>query len=69
MTKSIMITLNGAPHQIEKGETSQSLLNRFKQNPDHIMIEHNATIYKGTQWECSIQDGDTIEIIQFMGGG
>lgn len=39
-------------------------------NPAHVAVERNLAIIPRDTWgQVTIEDGDTIEILQFMGGG
>ena len=50
-------------------KTLQELLSHYKISPDQVIIEHNKTLYKTPFPKINFQENDTIEIIQFMGGG
>jgi len=64
------IQLNGQTKTIEGIKTLKGLISTFAKNPDHVIAEVNGTIVKTPQWEeTSLNEGDTIELISFVGGG
>ena len=64
-----MICING--EKIEKEEIKlSSYLEENKINPQRIAVELNGEILPKSQYsEAIIKDGDTIEIVNFVGGG
>ncbi|GAB7140927.1 hypothetical protein RsTz2092_08840 [Deferribacterales bacterium RsTz2092] len=66
----MFITLNGEEHEITSGTTVESLLNEQNIKPAAVAIEHNGTILeRGTYQNAVLNDGDTMEVIRFIGGG
>lgn len=64
------ITVNGKEHPFEEGCTIASVLSRLGVSADHKAIEQNGTIIPVESiGETLVAPGDTIEIIQFVGGG
>jgi thiamine biosynthesis protein ThiS len=68
-----MITLmvNGAPRELERDSTIAGLLGSLKIDPRLVVIEHNRTILRDRDAyaSLSLNDGDVIEIVHFVGGG
>ena len=65
-----MITLNGDPFEIEQPLTVTALLERLAIDPRRVAVEHNLTILKRHAFPVTtVQDGDRIEIVNFVGGG
>ncbi len=67
MTK--MITLNGAPHRSE-ATTIADLVRELDLVPEKVAVERNGEIVpRSTLGEAALADGDTLEIVHFVGGG
>jgi thiazole synthase len=67
MTKSI--TLNGAPHRTG-ADTIADLVRELELLPEKVAVEHNGAIVpRSTLGEAALADGDTLEIVHFVGGG
>jgi thiamine biosynthesis protein ThiS len=66
----VLITLNGEPYKLEQPLSVTDLLTRLEIDPRRVAIEHNLTIIKRhTFSDIQIADGDTVEIVNFVGGG
>lgn len=64
------ITLNGEAHAIETGTSLQQLLDALQVNCDALVVQRNDDIVARTQFsETSLEDGDTLELVRFVGGG
>ena len=64
------ISLNGDPHEIAGPLTLTALLEQLKIDPRRVAVEHNLTVVKRANYDrTQIQDGDQIEIVNFVGGG
>lgn len=64
------ITLNGDPHELPQPMSVIELLARLEIDPRRVAIEHNRLVLKRAVYDTAIvQDGDTIEIVNFVGGG
>jgi thiamine biosynthesis protein ThiS len=64
------VLVNGDWNEIEEGETLESLLVRLGLDRRRVAVEHNLEIvprsrYGGTR----LADGDSLEIVHFVGGG
>lgn len=69
-TMNNTITVNGKEYPFSEGSTLASVLDELEIIPKHMAIEHNAEIVPADAiQERSVQTGDIIEIIQFVGGG
>jgi thiazole synthase len=67
MTKSI--TLNGAPHH-SNAATIAELVRELDLAPEKVAVERNGAIVpRSTLAEAALADGDTLEIVHFVGGG
>jgi thiamine biosynthesis protein ThiS len=66
----ISITLNGAPHQARDGTTIAELVEELGLNPKKVAVERNLEIVpRSTLDQVRIGDGDSLEIVHFVGGG
>jgi thiamine biosynthesis protein ThiS len=66
----LKIRLNGDPFETEGPLTVLQLLERLQIDPRRVAVEHNLAILKRDRYAAStIGDGDSIEIVNFVGGG
>lgn len=66
----IKITLNGDSLEIKADMTVRQLLEHLELPTEKIAVERNLEIVsKSTYDEVTIGDGDTLEIVHFIGGG
>jgi thiamine biosynthesis protein ThiS len=66
----VVITLNGERYEIDEPISVAGLLARLEIDPRRVAIEHNLTILKRQTFpEVVIAEGDTLEIVNFVGGG
>jgi thiamine biosynthesis protein ThiS len=66
----MQIILNGDPHEVAGPLTLNALLAQLKIDPRRVAVEHNLTVVKRANYDSTqIQDGDQIEIVNFVGGG
>lgn len=64
------LTVNGEEETFQLGErTVQALVRHLGFVPEHVVVECNGTVYKGTDSQAEINDGDILEIVRFVGGG
>jgi sulfur carrier protein len=64
------ITLNGEPFELDAPLTVLDLLSRLDIDPRRVAVEHNLAILKRHLFdETFVQDGDRVEIVNFVGGG
>jgi thiamine biosynthesis protein ThiS len=68
-----MITLmvNGAPRQLAPHSTVAGLLGQLGIDPRLVVVEHNRIILRDRETYSmhSLDDGDSVEIVHFVGGG
>jgi thiamine biosynthesis protein ThiS len=66
----MMITLNGDRFEIEEPISVTALLQKLEIDPRRVAVEHNLAIVRRHRFpEVVIADGDTVEIVNFVGGG
>ena len=64
------ITLNGEPFEIEQPLSVVALLDKLEIDARRVAVEHNLTIIKRQRFpEVIVNDGDSVEIVNFVGGG
>jgi len=66
----MQIILNGDPHEVAGPLTLTALLVQLNIDPRRVAVEHNLTVVKRANYgSTQIQDGDQVEIVNFVGGG
>jgi len=66
----VQITLNGEPFEIERPLSVVALLDKLEIDARRVAVEHNLTIIKRQRFpEVIVNDGDQVEIVNFVGGG
>ena len=65
-----MITLNGDAFEVVEPVTVSELLARLEIDARRVAVEHNTVVVKRAAFDSTlVQDGDEIEIVNFVGGG
>jgi len=66
----LTITLNGDRHELAGPLTVSELLARLEIDARRVAVEHNLVVLKRAAFDHTIVgDGDSIEIVNFVGGG
>jgi thiamine biosynthesis protein ThiS len=64
------IILNGDPVEVTGPLTLTGLLAHLGVDARRVAVEHNLTVIKRAHYDATpIQDGDQVEIVNFVGGG
>ena len=64
------IILNGQEKQLTSTQSLNQLIEQFCKQNNRVIAELNGEIVKSQQWEkTSLNDGDKIELVSFVGGG
>ena len=64
------IRLNGDPHDIPGPLSVSALLQHLDIDARRVAVELNLTVVKKAAYDSSvINDGDEVEIVNFVGGG
>lgn len=64
------LTINGQRHDFEGPLTVASLLVKLGLDPQKLAVEHNLEIVRRSAYDATeVKDGDTLELVQFVGGG
>ena len=66
----IEITLNGERRTVERARTLAALLEELGLDPRTVAVEHNRRIVRRAHHaETPLGNGDTVELVHFVGGG
>jgi thiamine biosynthesis protein ThiS len=66
----VHITLNGERFEIDQPLSVVALLERLEIDARRVAVEHNLTIIKRHRFpDVMVDDGDQVEIVNFVGGG
>ncbi len=64
------ITLNGENRDVPDGLTVLGLLRHLDIRHERVAVELNLDIVRKTAYDATtVKGGDSVEIVQFMGGG
>ena len=64
------IVVNGEPREPREGATVGDLLRALELDDAVVAVERNAAIVRRAEHATTpLADGDTIEVVQFVGGG
>ena len=64
------IILNGEPYQVDQPLSIVALLERLDIDARRVAVEHNLTIIKRHRFpDVIVDEGDKVEIVNFVGGG
>jgi thiamine biosynthesis protein ThiS len=66
----MQIRLNGKLREVVAGLTVRGLLEELELHPAMVVVELNREILERDGYdEAPVSDGDTIELVHFVGGG
>jgi sulfur carrier protein len=66
----VQITLNGEQFELDQSVSVSALLMRLEIDPRRVAVEHNLAILKRQRFsDVLVHEGDTVEIVNFVGGG
>jgi thiamine biosynthesis protein ThiS len=66
----VKITLNGDPLEVAGPLTVSALLAQLDIDARRVAVEHNLVVLKRAMFDnTNVGEGDTIEIVNFVGGG
>jgi thiamine biosynthesis protein ThiS len=64
------VMVNGETRDLPPGTTVSSMLVALELHPRLIVVEHNRQILDRSAYDATeVRDGDTIELVHFVGGG
>ena len=66
----MQVTINGKPEDVPAGITLLKLMEARQLDPDRVVAELNREIVPGERFvDTALNDGDSLELLQFGGGG
>jgi sulfur carrier protein len=69
-TDMVRVQVNGKPREVTNGQTVRELLESLDLKPGMVVVELNREILERDRYEeFTIGEGDTIELVHFVGGG
>lgn len=70
MSQTIQVRLNGKDREVGSEHTVRSLIESLELHPSLVVVELNREILERDRYgDVAVQDGDTIELVHFVGGG
>ena len=70
MAFALTITLNGDPFELGQPLTVSALLAQLEIDARRVAVEHNLVVLKRDTFDrVIVQEGDAVEIVNFVGGG
>lgn len=68
--QSLGIRVNGEHRRLPRGISVAEMLNELGLDPVRVAVERNLEIVpRSTFGQVCVEDGDTYEIVHFVGGG
>ena len=69
-TKTVAVRLNGRDRNIDIGHTVLTLLAELDLQPGMVVVELNREILERERYaDIEVNDGDSFELVHFVGGG
>jgi thiamine biosynthesis protein ThiS len=66
----IRVRLNGKDREIDGDQTVHDLLVALELRPELVVVERNREILPRDRYaDVAVEDGDTLELVHFVGGG
>jgi len=67
---TMRVKINGENREVDDGLTLTALLESLQIRPGRVVVERNRDIVPRESYNATlINDGDTLEIVHFVGGG
>ena len=67
---SIQVQVNGKEREVQSGLSVHELVESLDLNPLLIVVELNREILSRDQFkDVQVSEGDTVELVHFVGGG
>jgi thiamine biosynthesis protein ThiS len=67
---ALQILLNGEPYEIAGEVTVAALLAALNIDARRVAVEHNLVVVKRAAYDTTrVNEGDQVEIVNFVGGG
>lgn len=69
-TTTLRVRLNGKDRDVDAGHSVRSLLESLELHPSLVVVELNKEILaRDAYGETPVREGDTLELVHFVGGG
>ncbi len=69
-TRQVRVRLNGGDREIAAGLTVKELIESLDLHPAMVVVELNREILeRGRYEEVEVREGDSLELVHFVGGG
>jgi thiamine biosynthesis protein ThiS len=66
----LKISLNGEPFELAGPLTVERLLTQLEIDQRRVAVEHNLVVLKRAKYDSTvINEGDEVEVVNFVGGG
>lgn len=70
VTAVFRVTINGEPREVPGGLSVEQLLEHLGLHPRLVVVEHNGEILRRDSYtDAPVVEGDTFELVHFVGGG
>lgn len=70
MERILQLSVNGQAREAQAGTSLAMLLDQLAIDAHKVAIEHNLHIVARSRYhDVQLEDGDRLEIVQFVGGG
>jgi thiamine biosynthesis protein ThiS len=68
--ETIRVTVNGEAREVPGGQTVAGFLESLGLHPGLVVVERNREILDRSRYAAvEVSDGDTLELVHFVGGG
>jgi len=68
--ETLQVQVNGEPRRVGAGLSIAAMLGELGIDPQRVAVEHNREIVpRSTLGDVQVSDGDSFEIVHFVGGG
>ncbi len=69
-TSDIRVRVNGRERDVPRGASVRDLLESLALRPELVVVERNREILdRGRYADVRVEEGDTLELVHFVGGG
>lgn len=70
MTDEVRVRVNGDDVRLPRGASVTLLLDRLKVSTPRVAVERNREILPKSSYASTLlEEGDTFEVVEFVGGG
>jgi thiamine biosynthesis protein ThiS len=70
MTEDLRVRVNGEELRLPRGASVTALLDRLKISTPRVAVERNREILPKSSYPSTLlEEGDSFEVVEFVGGG